>query len=425
MVKGNRIVLLVMVILAIASSGCILSKTPSANEVAMPLGDQMTFSVKVFPPGGTFAWTLDDVPLTNPGKSYLYTAEAGDHILTVKSTYFLGTDTQTWNIITPESTYDISGTVTLSGGGALQGVTMTLSGAGSGIATTDASGNYRFTDLVNGLYTVTPSLAGYTFTPSSREVTINGANPSASNFVATPNLSDPVTQLLNSFVYIPGGSFMMGSTDNEYGWAQYTTPVHEVTLQAFDIGVYEVTQSQYQAVMGTNPSYFQGTSYPGSENKPVETVSWYDARAFCTALSELTGRTFTLPSEAQWEYACRAGTTTLYSYGDSDALLGDYAWWFSNSGSQTHPVGTKLPNHWGLYDMHGNVWEWCLDSWHTNYIGAPNDSSAWEPDTGSGRVIRGGGWRNGGPEIFRSAIRDYRNPGVRDRLFGFRVLAVR
>jgi formylglycine-generating enzyme required for sulfatase activity len=219
---------------------------------------------------------------------------------------------------------------------------------------------------------------------------------------------------------------MMGSTDNEYGYAQYTTPVHQVTLQAFDIGAYEVTQAQYMAVMGTNPSYFKAPNYPGSMDRPVEYVSWYDARAFCTALSALTGRTFSLPSEAQWEYACRAGTTTLYSYGDSDALLGDYAWWYLNSGSQTHPVGTKLPNDWGLYDMMGNVWEWCLDSWHTNYSGAPNDGSAWEPETGSSRVLRGGSWGNGYPWIFRSAYRGYNfNPDIRNYGIGFRVLAVR
>jgi formylglycine-generating enzyme required for sulfatase activity len=223
-------------------------------------------------------------------------------------------------------------------------------------------------------------------------------------------------------VYIPAGTFMMGSTDNEYGWAQYTTPVHQVTLQAFDIGAYEVTQAQYEAVIGTNPSNFQGPTYPNTENNPVEMVSWYDARTFCTALSALTGRTFTLPSEAQWEYACRAGTTTLYSYGDSDALLGDYAWYWNNSGSLTHTVGTKLPNNWNLYDMHGNVWEWCLDSLHTNYTGAPNDGSAWEPETGSDRMIRGGSWLDGYP---RSASRAYTFPDDRHIILGFRVLAVR
>jgi len=252
---------------------------------------------------------------------------------------------------------------------------------------------------------------------------VNGANATAINFIATAGSSDPVTALLNSLVYIPAGSFMMGSTT---GYSD-ELPVHQVMLQAFDIGAYEVTQAQYLAVMGTNPSYFKAPSYPDSENNPVEEVSWYDARAFCTAISALTGRTFTLPSEAQWEYACRAGTTTLYSYGDSDALLGDYAWWYSNSGSQTHPVGTKLPNPWGLYDMMGNVWEWCLDSYHVNYTGAPTDGSAWEPDTGSDRMLRGGGWDYGSfPRVLRSAFRrDGNYPDYGRNYFGFRVLAVR
>ena len=245
--------------------------------------------------------------------------------------------------------------------------------------------------------------------------------------ITISSIPDTITALLNSMVSIPDGTFQMGSENNDYGYAQYTTPVHQVTLQAFDIGAYEVTQAQYLAVMGTNPSWFQeANGYLYTENNPVETVSWYEARAFCTALSALTGRTFTLPSEAQWEYACRAGTTTLYSYGDSDALLGDYAWWLSNSGSQTHPVGTKLPNPWGLYDMMGNVWEWCLDSWHDNYIGAPNNGSAWEPETGSLRLIRGGSWGDYIPWAFRSAIRrTCGGPAYRTNYHGFRVLAVR
>jgi formylglycine-generating enzyme required for sulfatase activity len=336
----KSVIFLFIAILVSILSGCILSKTPSTNNVTMNLGEQKTFSVNVYPSNATYTWTLNGLPLSNTGKSYLYTALGGNHTLVVKAKQALGTDTQTWNI--------------------------------------------------------------------------------------TIHLSEPITDLLNSLVPIPAGSFMMGSTDNENEYAQYTTPVHQVTLQAFDIGAYEVTQAQYLAVMGTNPSYFQGTSYPDSASRPVEMVNWYDARAFCTALSALTGRTFTLPSEAQWEYACRAGTTTLYSYGDSDALLGDYAWWSLNSGGQTHPVGTKLSNNWGLYDMMGNVWEWCLDSLHTNYVGAPNDGSAWEPDTGSNRLIRGGSWNNGAPWIFRSAFRAYDDyPGFRSYNIGFRVLAVR
>jgi formylglycine-generating enzyme required for sulfatase activity len=244
--------------------------------------------------------------------------------------------------------------------------------------------------------------------------------------VTVVNLSDTVSQLLNSLVTIPAGSFMMGSTDDEYGMADYTTPVHQVTLQSFDIGAYEVTQAQYLAVMRTHPSWFQAINgYPNTENNPVEQITWYDAREFCTRLSVLTGRTFDLPSEAQWEYACRAGTTSLYSYGNVDDLLVNYAWLNANSNDQTHPVGTKLPNPWGLYDMMGNVTEWCLDSDHYNYIGAPTDGSAWEPETGTFRMLRGSFWGANEPWFSRSAGRNGSYyPGNWSRGYGFRVVAV-
>lgn len=235
---------------------------------------------------------------------------------------------------------------------------------------------------------------------------------------------DSISTLLSTLVPIPAGTFQMGSTDNEYAYAKYTTPVHTVTLQGFYMGAYEVTQAQYAAIMGSNPSYFQGTSYPGTENNPVEQVSWYDAREFCTNLSALTGRTFTLPSEAQWEYACRAGSTTLYSFGDDDEQLDNYAWYDDAYPiGSTHLVGTKFPNAWGLYDMHGNVWEWCLDSWHSNYTGAPTDGSAWEPETGSTRIYRGGGYSNVSSSC-RSAFRLNLIPGAASISLSFRVVAV-
>jgi formylglycine-generating enzyme required for sulfatase activity len=194
-------------------------------------------------------------------------------------------------------------------------------------------------------------------------------------------------------------------------------PVHEVTIvKPFYIGVYPVTQAQYQAVMGTNPYGFKGP------NRPVECVSWDQAVEFCRKLSEKEGKRYRLPSEAEWEYACRAGSTAEYCFGDSEAELGDHAWFYGNSGAQTHEVGQKKPNAWGLYDMHGNDWEWCEDVWHENYEGAPADGSAWttggEPSL---RVLRGGAW-NLYPSNCRSADRDWAAPTVGDGDLGSRVV---
>jgi len=191
---------------------------------------------------------------------------------------------------------------------------------------------------------------------------------------------------------------MMGSPDSEQGRKGNEGPQHEVTIsKPFYIGVTEVTQAQYEAVMGTNPSRFKGPT------NPVESIPWNEAVEFCRRLSEKTRKAVRLPSEAEWEYACRAGTKTRFSFGDSDSVLGDYAWYGSNSGGMTHPVGQKKPNPWGLYDMHGNIWEWCAD-WDGPY----SSGSSTDPQgAGSGgfRVVRGGSWGNGQTEHFRCASR--------------------
>ena len=159
---------------------------------------------------------------------------------------------------------------------------------------------------------------------------------------------------------IPAGEFMMGSPGTESGREDDETQ-HRVSItKPFYLGVTEVTQEQYQKVMGTNPSYFKGPQ------NPVETVSWADAVEFCRKLSAMpaektAGHVYRLPTEAEWEYACRAGTTTAYSFGDDASRLGDYGWFGGNSDSKTHQVGEKKPNAWGLYDMHGGVYEWCQD----------------------------------------------------------------
>jgi formylglycine-generating enzyme required for sulfatase activity len=213
-------------------------------------------------------------------------------------------------------------------------------------------------------------------------------------------------------VWIPAGTFRMGSEKGDSD----EKPVHTVTLDGFWIGKYEVTQRQYEALMGTNPSSFKGP------NRPVEMVSWDDAAAFCRKLSQATGKTYTLPTEAQWEYACRAGSTGEYCFGDGESQLGEYAWYSANSGTQTHDVGGKRPNAWGLYDMHGNVWEWCTD-WYESYSASSGQRNPTGPATGSARVLCGGAWGGAAPGV-RSANRNWFDPPGGDSGDGFRVCRV-
>jgi formylglycine-generating enzyme required for sulfatase activity len=225
-------------------------------------------------------------------------------------------------------------------------------------------------------------------------------------------------------VLIPKGTFMMGSPESEEGRKENETQ-HEVTIsEDYYLGVYEVTQAQYEKVMGKNPSYFQGAKV-GNENAdlPVENVSWDDTVEFCKKLSDLpeekkAGRVYRLPTEAQWEYACRAGSKTAYSFDDEEGLLPEYGWFSSNSSDRTHTVGLLEPNAWGLYDMHGNVWEWCSD-WYGEYPkGAVSDPTG--PCEGSNRVNRGGSW-NHGAAYCRSADRYGIDPSYRRHNYGFRV----
>ena len=193
---------------------------------------------------------------------------------------------------------------------------------------------------------------------------------------------------------------------------------HEVTLsRPFYMGVTEVTNGQWQRVMGSVPSKWKDA------DRPVETVSWEEAVAFCRKLSELpeerkAGRVYRLPTEAEWEYACRAGTDTKYSFGDAEGQLDAYGWYDKNSGGKTHPVGQKQPNAWGLHDMHGNVWEWCSD-WYGEYPrGGVTDPQGWSG--GSNRVNRGGSWNNTARNC-RSANRNRNNPSNRNNNLGFRL----
>jgi serine/threonine protein kinase len=219
---------------------------------------------------------------------------------------------------------------------------------------------------------------------------------------------------------IPAGKFMMGSPEGEKDRFDSEGPQREVTIsKPFYMGVCEVTQEQYEAVMGKNPSYFKG---PGN---PVEQVSWDDAVEFCRVLSRETDKTVRLPTEAEWEYACRAATTTRFSFGNEDDGLSDNGWWGydrGNSDRKTHPVGGKQPNPWGLYDMHGNVCEWCSDWYADSYVNAKNQDPE-GPDSGPDHVLRGGCWLNDPPRC-RSAIRGWRAPGGLLVGVGFRIVVV-
>jgi formylglycine-generating enzyme required for sulfatase activity len=241
-------------------------------------------------------------------------------------------------------------------------------------------------------------------------------------------LAQPPKEITNSIgmklVLIPKGTFMMGSPESEEGRQKDETQ-HEVTISKdYYLGVYEVTQSEYQQVMNKHPSNFQGEKIKGdSSPHPVDQVSWNDAVEFCKRLSGLpeekkAGRVYRLPTEAEWEYACRAGSTTAYSFGESSQSLSDYAWFSNNSDDRTHPVGQKKPNAWGLYDMHGNVFEWCSD-WYGQYPkGAVSDPVG--PREGSFRVDRGGCW-NYEVALCRSARRLGLIPSLRSWSSGLRV----
>jgi formylglycine-generating enzyme required for sulfatase activity len=227
---------------------------------------------------------------------------------------------------------------------------------------------------------------------------------------------------------------MMGSPETEKRRSSDESPQHKVTVEPFYMGKYPVTQAQWEAVMGNNPSRFKG------KNRPVENVSWNDAVEFCKRLSDMTGKTYRLPSEAQWEYACRAGTTSPFYFGETittdlanyrgtDRTIGGTTYSGSyGSGpkgvyrEETTEVGSFPPNAFGLYDMHGNVWEWCADSWHGNYEGAPSDGSVWEGGDESRRVLRGGSWLNN-PRYARTANRNRFTSDERFDIYGFRVVS--
>ncbi|NJL91994.1 MAG: formylglycine-generating enzyme family protein [Coleofasciculaceae cyanobacterium SM2_1_6] len=212
----------------------------------------------------------------------------------------------------------------------------------------------------------------------------------------TENLANNITL---DMVKIPGGTFQMGSPNTEpedERVARYLGPLHQVNIKLFYMGKYLVTQEQWQAVMGSNPSFFEG------KKLPVESVDIGQIMRFCKKLLQKTGKKYRLPSEAEWEYACRAGTLTPFSFGETITTdLVNYNGVFSYGNAcngvyrkQTTEVGNFPPNNFGLYDMHGNLWEWCSDRWHDNYGGAPTDGSSWKTPTENCWIIHRGTWND-------------------------------
>ena len=234
-------------------------------------------------------------------------------------------------------------------------------------------------------------------------------------------------------VTLPKGQFVMGSPHDEVGRSQHGVPwwcrlpkrripQHMVRIDyEFAVGKYPVTFDQWDACVKDGGTEHSPSDFGwGRGNRPVINVSWADTQLYLRWVSKFTGNTYRLLSEAEWEYAARAGSQSIYSFGDDEKELGRYAWFEENSGEKTHPVGEKLPNAFGLHDMHGNVWEWTQDCWNENYSGAPTDGSARTAGDCSQRVVRGGSWFND-PQNLRSAYRFGNSSAFRGSGLGFRV----
>ena len=249
---------------------------------------------------------------------------------------------------------------------------------------------------------------------------------------ARPTTSAGTNQIGADFkggmVQIDGGRFSMGDKN------EVDAPLHEVVVSPFSIDKHLVTQEQYQRVMGTNPSRWKG------DKNPVEQVRWSDAVRFCNKRSQLEGlqpcydlqtwkcnfdaNGYRLPTEAEWEYACRAGSTTAYFFGENPSKLGDYAWFDKNAGGHPRPVAQKRPNSWGLYDMCGNVWQWCNDFYQVDYYQSAPRQDPRGPNEGQNKVVRGGAWRFSA-ENCRAGYRYNESPGYADVCFGYDIYGFR
>ena len=306
--------------------------------------------------------------------------------------------------------------------------------AGANTAITDTNGQYLLSSVIAGTYILKPYRQGLIFTPESLTIHVKGQDVPSQNFIVAKSLSSDSSSA--NMKAIVGGTFLMGSNNDD----QEERPSHLVSIKSFEIAKHEVTQKQWQELMGSNPSQFINSQHP------VERVSWHDAIAYCNALSISEGFTpaylingdfttcdfnangYRLPTEAEWEYACRAGTTTDYYSGNrnkafngcyEEAALTSVGWYCNNASSTTHPVGQKQPNSFGLFDMHGNVFEWCWD-WSGDYPSV-SQTNPTGPNNGSLRICRGGSWFYV-PQQSRSSFRLAYQPSSKYSGVGFRVV---
>ncbi|NGZ05167.1 MAG: SUMF1/EgtB/PvdO family nonheme iron enzyme [Magnetococcales bacterium] len=290
------------------------------------------------------------------------------------------------------------------------------------IVANGSKGSATITNATTGEYRYTPN-SGTTGADTFTFKANDGTGDSNVAMITVTIREGPAPEVTNSlgmtFKLIPAGMFTMGASASDVSansWYSQATPQHQVTIsRAFYMQTTEITQGQWRAVMGNSPSYFSSCG----DNCPVEQVSWDDLQTFITTLNARNDGTYRLPTEAEWEYAARAGTTTAYSFGDSESNLGNYGWSYSNASSGTRPVAQKLPNPWGLYDMHGNVWEWVQD-WYGSFA-STSVMDPQGPSSGSHRVGRGGGW-NYYPVSLRSAYRSNIGSGARNGALGARLL---
>ena len=286
--------------------------------------------------------------------------------------------------------------------------------------------NYLATLIVSAVCALLPGCSRNPSNDGAKLSDAGSATPSTvQKEIASPKKG---TTDASTMVQINGGKFLMGDKD------EVDAPPHEVVVSSFLIDKHLVTQEQFQKVMGANPSRWKG------DKNPVEQLRWSDAVRFCNKRSELEGlqpcydlKTLTcdfnangyrLPTEAEWEYACRAGTATAYFFGDSPAKLGEYAWFDKNSGGHPRPVGQKQPNPWGLYDMAGNVWEWCNDFYKVDYYQESPRENPRGPNEGQNKVLRGGAWRFSA-ENCRVGYRYNESPGYSDVCFGYDIYGFR